>query len=267
LRSGGRVSDQAEVFEIRNERVQCYLDEAGVRHGSELSWLSRDQLRTWERFLAPLRDQRCDLLQIGVGDGASLRTWREWFPAARLVGLDPRRLVLDPPIAGCTIAQGNPTDPGALQPLLRDYRFRLIVDDGSHHPDDQVQTFQLLFPWLEPDSVYICAGFDESTILARDQSEQEQARPEQLKAKGPTKGTAGALQRGVGPGGSAARDPRRPFRPTNPRTGAAWFAELGRAIAASDLPDRQRPEQPLRAFIRGKATGVTLLPGCVIVTS
>ena len=138
---------------------------------SSLVW---DALRSWERFLAPRRDQAFDLLQIGVGTGASLRTWREWFPAARLVGLDPRRIVLDPAIADCTIVQGTQTDLGALQPLLRDYRFRLIVDDGSHHPDDQVQTFQLLFPWLAADSVYICAGFDESTIFARDQDQLEQ---------------------------------------------------------------------------------------------
>ena len=110
--------------------MQCHLDDIGVQHGSELSSLSRDMLRSWERFLAPLRDQTFDLLQIGVGTGASLRTWREWFPKARLVGLDPRRLVLDPPIGGCTIVQGNQTDLDALQPLLRDYRFRLIVDDS-----------------------------------------------------------------------------------------------------------------------------------------
>ena len=32
--------------------MQCHLDDIGVRHGSELSSLSRDVLRTWERFLA-----------------------------------------------------------------------------------------------------------------------------------------------------------------------------------------------------------------------
>jgi hypothetical protein len=246
--------------------VQCHLDDIGVRHGSELSSLSRDVLRTWERFLAPLRDQAFDLLQIGVGTGESLRTWREWFPAARLVGLEARRLVLDPPIAECTIAQGNPTDLGALQPLLRDYRFRLIVDDGSHHPDDQVQTFQLLFPWLEPDSVYICAGFDESTILAEDRARHEQQQGLK-KRKGQTKGAAGDAERATRPGETLASGSRRSSRPTNPRTGVAWFAELGRVLAASDLPDRQRLEQPLRAFIRRKATGVYLLPGCVVVTS
>jgi hypothetical protein len=246
--------------------VQCHLDDIGVRHGSELSSLSRDVLRTWERFLAPLRDQNFDLLQIGVGSGESLRTWREWFPAARLVGLDARRLALDPAISECTIVQGNQTDLGALQPLLRDYRFRLIVDDGSHHPDDQVQTFQLLFPWLEADSVYICAGFDESTILAKDQvqPEQEQQRPEKAKVRSKRMAEP---DRTITPTEAPGGVPRRPAQLANQRTGPAWFAELGRTLAARDLPDRGGLEQPMRRFIRRKATGVYLLPGCVVVTS
>jgi hypothetical protein len=171
------------------------------------------------------------------------------------VGLDARRLVLDPPIAECTIVQGNQTDLGALQPLLRHYRFRLIVDDGSHHPNDQVQTFQLLFPWLEADSVYVCAGFDENTILARDEDQPERQQQRTDQAKGQSKGAA--------PGGV----PRRPARLANQRTGPAWFAELGRTLAASDLPDRRALGQPMRRFIRHKATGVYLMPGCVVVTS
>jgi hypothetical protein len=273
LHNVGRVRHHDGITEIWSEPVQRQLDDIGVRHGSELSSLSRDVLRRWEPFLAPLRDQTFDLLQIGVGSGATLRTWREGFPAARLVGLDARRLVLDPPIAGCTMVQGNQTDPGALQPLLRDYRFRLIVDDASHHPDDQVQTFQLLFPWLEPDSVYICAGFDESTILARDQEQpeqqqQQQPEPEKLKAKAGGRTTGGAAPEPAttplqAPGGV----PGRPARPASQRSGPAWFAELGRSLAARDLPDGRTPEQPMREFIRRKVTGVYLLPGCAVVTS
>lgn len=141
------------------ERSQ--LDDVGVRHGTALSTLSRGCLGEWQRFLEPLRDQSFDLLEIGVGSGASLRTWREWFPLAHLVGLEARRLVSDPPIPGSTILHGSQTDFFVLKRLLRDRRFRLIVDDGSRRPDDQIQTFLTLFPWLEPDSVYICASFPE----------------------------------------------------------------------------------------------------------
>jgi hypothetical protein len=232
------------VFEIPSERVKCLLDDIGVRHGSELSSLSRDVLRTWECFLVPLRGQTFDLLQIGVRTGASLRTWREWFPEAQLIGLDARRLVLDPPIADSTIVQGNPTDLGALQPLLRDRRFRLIVDDGSRHPDDQVQTFQLLFPWLEPNSLYICAGVGERMTLSMEPPAQPEERPER----------AADLRRHWG---------RRPEQPT----GLAWFADVGRALTASDRRDRHALLQPTREFILRKASGVTLLPGSVVVTS
>jgi hypothetical protein len=33
-----------------------------------------------------------------------------------------------------------------------------VVDDGSRHAQDQIFTFTTLFPWLQPGSVYICAG-------------------------------------------------------------------------------------------------------------
>lgn len=148
------------------ERSQ--LDAVGVRHGTALSTLNRGCLGEWQRFLEPLREQPFDLLEIGVGSGASLRTWREWFPLAHLVGLEARRLVCDPPIPGSTILHGSQTDFFVLKRLLRDRRFRLIVDDGSRRPDDQIQTFLTLFPWLEPGSVYICASFPERGTTAGD---------------------------------------------------------------------------------------------------
>ena len=56
---------------------------------------------------------------------------------------------------------------------------------------------------------------------------------------------------------------RSPYR----RTGPGWFAELGSSLAAGDLYERPSLEQPPRAFIRLKATGVFLLRGSAIVTS
>jgi hypothetical protein len=143
---------------VASIRASSELDAIGVRHGTALSSLGRDCLRDWERFLAPFRDRAFDLLEIGVGDGASLRTWREWFPAAQLVGLEARRIHLAPPIPGCAIVQGNQADSTTLHRVVKDRRFRVVIDDGSRRADDQILTFQTLFPWLEPGSVYVCAG-------------------------------------------------------------------------------------------------------------
>jgi hypothetical protein len=64
---GANATVNASMMErpdLWGEPVQCHLDAIGVRHQTELSSLVWDSLRSWERFLAPLRDQAFDLLQL-----------------------------------------------------------------------------------------------------------------------------------------------------------------------------------------------------------
>lgn len=136
------------------------LDAAGMRHGSTLSSLGRGCLGEWSAWFEPLRQTEFDLVDIGSGDGASLRLWREWFPAARLVGLDARRCHLSLDIPGCRVVQGDQVEFQTFRPLLQEFRFRLVIADGSLHGGDQWQTFTMLLPWLEPGAIYACDGFD-----------------------------------------------------------------------------------------------------------
>lgn len=217
----------------RAHTATCRLDDLGIRCGTDLSSLGRDYLRSWERFMMPLREETFDLLEIGVGTGASLRAWREWFPAARLVGLDVRRVFVDPPIDDCTIVHGSQTDSAVLRQLVRDYRFRLIVDDGSQHADDKLQTFLTLFPWLEPDSAYLCAGIDAHHGHAIDASGSAGLEPVEL-------------------GGVAT---------------PAWFANLGISVSTSRALGNMRSKWPAIALVQEQATGVTHLGGSVVVTT
>jgi hypothetical protein len=219
--------------EFQHRPPTCRLDEVGISCGTDLSSLVRDHLRSWERFLMPLREVSFDLLEIGVGAGASLRTWREWFPAARLVGLDVRRVFIDPPIDNCTLVHGSQADPTVLMRLVRDYRFRLIVDDGSRHADDKLQTFLTLFPWLESDSVYLCSGIDSLDASAADASASAALQPVEL-------------------GGAAT---------------PAWFANLGISLSTSRAPGHPRSAWPAIARVQAHATGVTLLRGSAVVTT
>ena len=178
----------------------CELDAAGVRHGTELSSLSRDCLRGWAPLLAPFRGRSFDLLEIGVGSGASMRTWREWFPAAQLVGLEARRIHIEPPIPGCVIVQGNQADPATLHRVVKEYTLQVVIDDGSRCADDQIQTFLTLFPWLEPDSVYVCAGLPDG--LDASESGQTSAA-EWFAALGRTLVTTGDGREEAPPGAAA----------------------------------------------------------------
>jgi hypothetical protein len=219
---------------VRGERpVTGRLDDLGIRCGTDLSSLGRDYLRSWECFMMPLREESFDLLEIGVGTAASLRTWREWFPAARLIGLDVRRVFIDPPIDNCTIVHGSQTDPMVLRQLVRDYRFRLIVDDGSQHADDKLHTFLALFPWLEPDSAYLCAGIDALNGHA------------------------------IGASGSAGLEPVE----LGGVASSAWFANLAVSLSTSGAPGQSRSAWQAIARVQELATGVTFLRGSVVVTT
>lgn len=77
------------------------------------------------------------ILEIGVKDGASLRMWKEFYPHAEVIGIDVNKPLK---IDGCTVIQADGTLP--IQ-KLKNKRFDLIIDDGSHLVSHQITSFLL----------------------------------------------------------------------------------------------------------------------------
>ncbi|MEA2596192.1 MAG: hypothetical protein QOF01_2661 [Thermomicrobiales bacterium] len=130
------------------------LVDLGKIHGTDKD--GHGYLREYDLLLAPLRTASFDLLEIGVFKGASIRMWHDYFPKARIFGLD---LKPDPGLGDLdryTHVQGSQTDWRLLNRLGKDYNLRLVIDDGSHLWGHQIFTFQTLFPWLAPGSTYVC---------------------------------------------------------------------------------------------------------------
>lgn len=138
------------------------LDQIGQRHGTDKSSTHHDFLRHYESFLgqaAPIRT----LLEIGVYDGASLRTWRDFLPDARIIGLDidPRCLALS--AANTHVELCDQSDATQLMAIgMRHGPFDLVLDDGSHIWSHQILTFETLFPFLRPGGTYILEDIDTS---------------------------------------------------------------------------------------------------------
>ena len=98
------------------------------------------------------------MLEIGIGGyttsdgGNSLKMWRDYFSQAIIVGLD---IEPKPPMEGCFIEQGDQSDPRVLHHLGKTYGpFDIIVDDGSHRPDDIVQSWVILWDYLKSGGWY-----------------------------------------------------------------------------------------------------------------
>ena len=115
----------------------------------------------YERHFGHLRSRAIALLEIGVGGyadpergGESLRMWKEFFPRARIIGIDihPKTGIAEDRI---TILQGDQSDPAFLDDVAARYGpFDIVVDDGSHVCAHVIASFQRLFGHLAVDGIY-----------------------------------------------------------------------------------------------------------------
>lgn len=64
------------------------LDAIGLRHGTDKASHSNDFLSFYASYLEPIRERAVKLVEIGVLDGASLRTWRDYFLSGSIIGVD-----------------------------------------------------------------------------------------------------------------------------------------------------------------------------------
>lgn len=117
-------------------------------------------------LLEPRRLELRKILEVGIGTkeamahvpgympGASLFMWRDYFPNANIYGVD-----VDPRVVGnfgdsrIFSVLSNSRDPEIAAKLFSD--FDLVIDDGSHEPDLQMETFLNLFPHVKDGGLYI----------------------------------------------------------------------------------------------------------------
>ena len=89
--------------------------------------------------------------------GGSLRSWRDYFPNADIMGFDvqPDTQFREERISTfiCDSTDGN-----AVSAVIEERNFRdidLIVDDGSHRPTDQLSTLKNCFKFLRHGGLYV----------------------------------------------------------------------------------------------------------------
>src|SRR6266436_5520710 len=99
------------------ERFIMTLDELGHKHGTDKSSGGHAYLDWYETFFQPIRYKSFTFVEIGVGSGASIRMWRDYFPNALIVGMDidDKTEFVEERIR---ISHGDQGDPIALDEML-----------------------------------------------------------------------------------------------------------------------------------------------------
>jgi len=95
--------------------------------------------RFYPRFLDPLRGQSFNMLEVGIDQGGSYEIWKEYFPNAIIYGLDINQEWESDRGKVFKLDQSNPNHLKEVINLVPKCDF--IIDDGSHNPIHQLDTF------------------------------------------------------------------------------------------------------------------------------
>ncbi|MHC5719291.1 MAG: hypothetical protein ACYTX0_46360, partial [Nostoc sp.] len=116
----------------------------------------------YQKHFAPLRLKKLKILEIGIGGyddpkagGDSLRMWRSYFPNSMIYGID----IVDKKSLESSriqIFKGSQEDRNFLEKLIKQTgQMDIIIVDGSSVNEHRIKTFNILFPLLKDNGIYV----------------------------------------------------------------------------------------------------------------
>ena len=111
----------------------------------------------YEKYFSKYKDKKVKLLEIGVQNGGSLQMWNHYFGNnVSIVGMDIDNSCKILEDENIKIFIGDQNNTNHLRSLIDLYgNFDIIIDDGSHRNEHQINTFKYLFDYLNDDGVYL----------------------------------------------------------------------------------------------------------------
>lgn len=133
------------------------LQKIGIKHGSDRS-INLIGTKTYHDYYEPIfkLKQIKTALELGVYYGNGLITLREFLPDTELIGIDISLECCNRTINNCSLYQSSQTDTTRLNEILSNHNpLDLVIDDASHEVDKSIETFNIIFPYVSSQGIYI----------------------------------------------------------------------------------------------------------------
>lgn len=114
--------------------------------------------KVYERYLQVYRGRRMRFLEIGLSQGGSLQMWKRYLgPDAEIIGLDVDPLCRRFEDEQTRVFVGDQGDAVFMRSFASELgQVDVVLDDGGHRMNQQIVTFEALFPILAVGGAYIC---------------------------------------------------------------------------------------------------------------
>lgn len=133
------------------------LSSLGMKYETDKSPLCHCYTRIYESYFRKFKKRPIKFLEIGIFQGSSVRMWEEYFPKADLHFIDITydQMKFEPKRAKLHLCDQSKVED--LESLIHKIggEFDVIIDDGGHFMDQQITSFETLFPHLKSGGLYV----------------------------------------------------------------------------------------------------------------
>ncbi len=112
----------------------------------------------YDRHFAKYRGTDVHIVEFGVSQGGSIEMWKDYFgPNCTIYGVDINQYCTRFEEENVKIFIGDQEDRAFLKNISQKIpRIDILIDDGGHTMNQQINTFEELFHEIEDDGVYLC---------------------------------------------------------------------------------------------------------------
>ncbi len=145
----GTMNDLENFFYCKEHRVLT-------------KWLH--YFEVYDRHFSKYRNKAPVVMEIGVFKGGSLQMWKDYFgEGAQIIGVDIDENTKEFEEERISIEIGSQEDRDFLRVLKEKYpRVDILIDDGGHTMNQQITTFEEMFPHISYGGTYLCEDLHSS---------------------------------------------------------------------------------------------------------
>jgi hypothetical protein len=132
------------------------LNKIAQSYGTDKSSDYHNYCDKYSNYLPFKRYDKLNIMEIGVLDGQSVKTWKEYFYRSKITGVDINPNCKQYEEDNISIEIGSQADNVFLLDVMREHGpFDMILDDGSHMNSHVIFSFEHLFQSVKSGGIYI----------------------------------------------------------------------------------------------------------------
>jgi hypothetical protein len=132
------------------------LNDLAKKYGTDKSSEIHNYCDKYAKYIPFQRYDKLNILEIGILDGKSLLTWKEYFYRSHILGIDINPDCKKYEESRISVEIGSQADGAFLSKTWQQYGpFDMILDDGSHMNEHVIYSFEHLWGSVKSGGIYI----------------------------------------------------------------------------------------------------------------